>query len=800
MPPALVESGLAGSGLVVMLEPRRVAARAAARRMALEHGSPLGDVFGYQVRFDKKASARTRVLVVTPGVLLRRLHDDPFLEGVAAVVFDEFHERGLEADLALGMVRLVRENVRPDLLAIVMSATVDPAAVSAYFGGCPVVDSAGRAFPVEMRYRSRRNDTAVSRAVADAVRELLSERAGDVLAFLPGLREIRQAADELGALAGAEVMPLHGDLPPEQQDRALQKLAHRKVVLATNVAETSVTVDGVTAVVDSGLARQMEFEAGVGMDRLRLVPISRASADQRAGRAGRTAPGVCVRLWDEPSHRARPEQAVPEIRRVDLCGAVLQLAALGEPDVCKFPWLDAPSPEAVSQALALLDALDLFRTGALTKLGEAAAGLPVHPRLARLLLEGQRLGCASRAALAAALLSERDPFLREFDGGPQVRTAPNTVSDVLDRVEALEAFEARGRLDGPLGRLHKGGAYGVLEVRDQLARLVRSEQIATDDDALLRAVFAAYPDRLARRREVGSTRALTVGGRGVRLAPTSGVHEPELFVCVDVDAGGADSFVRLASGVERAWLPPDRVATRIEVTFDERAERLAARKVTRFGDLVLQEADAHIADEGQAAAVLARAAADRLEKVLPAPDSAAGAFRTRVRCLRAWVPELNLPAFDATDLADALESLCRGRRSLADVRTGPWLDVLRGSLSYQQLQAVEAEAPERIEVPSGSHISLTYEEGRAPVLAARIQEMFGQTETPRVARGRVKVLLHLLAPNYRPQQVTDDLASFWANGYPLVRKELRARYPKHSWPEDPLTADAVRGPKKRAPQ
>jgi ATP-dependent helicase HrpB len=258
--------------------------------------------------------------------------------------------------------------------------------------------------------------------------------------------------------------------------------------------------------------------------------------------------------------------------------------------------------------------------------------------------------------------------------------------------------------------------------------------------------------------------------------------------------------VRLASGVERAWLPPDRVSTRIEVTFDERAERLAARKVTRFGDLVLQEADAHIADEGAAAAVLARAAADRLEKVLPAPDSAAGAFRTRVRCLRAWVPELNLPAFDATDLADALESLCRGRRSLADVRSGPWLDVLRGSLSYQQLQAVEAEAPERIEVPSGSHISLTYEEGRPPVLAARIQELFGQTETPRVARGRVKVLLHLLAPNYRPQQVTDDLASFWANGYPLVRKELRARYPKHSWPEDPLTADAVRGPKKRRPE
>jgi ATP-dependent helicase HrpB len=702
-------------------------------------------------------------------------------------------------------------------MAVVMSATVDPAAVSAYFGGCPVVDSEGRAFPVGVRYRARRSDTPVPVAVADAVRDVLDEREGDVLAFLPGLREIRQTSDELESFArerGVALLPLHGDLPPEQQDRALQRLDGRKVVLATNVAETSVTVEGVTAVVDSGLARQMEFEPSVGMDRLRLVPISRASADQRAGRAGRTQPGVCVRLWDEPSHRARPEQTVPEIRRVDLCAAVLQLIALGEPDVRKFPWLDAPTEDAVRQSLALLEQLGFLHNGALTALGEAAAPLPVHPRLARLLLEGQRLGCARRAALAAALLSERDPFLREFDSGPPTRTAPPTVSDVLDRVEALEAFDATGRLDGPLGRLHRGGANAVLEVRDQLARLVasgwRQPPVAREenrgltpparherDAALLRCVFAAYPDRLARRRELGSTKALTVGGRGVRLAATSGVTEPELFACVDVDAGGADAFVRLASGVEREWLPPERITTRIEVTFDERTERLAARKVTRFDDLILEERDAHIADEGEAAAVLAAAAAERLEKVLPPPDSAAGEFRTRVRCLRAWVPELNLPAFEAADLRDALESLCRGRRSLAEVRNGPWLDFLKGQLTYQQLQAVEGEAPERIEVPSGSHIKLAYEEGRPPVLAARIQEMFGLTETPRVARGRAKVLLHLLAPNYRPQQVTDDLASFWKNGYPLVRKELRARYPKHSWPDDPLTAEAVRGAKRR---
>ena len=323
--------------------------------------------------------------------------------------------------------------------------------------------------------------------------------------------------------------------------------------------------------------------------------------------------------------------------------------------------------------------------------------------------------------------------------------------------------------------------------------------VGSSDDALLRCVFAAYPDRLARRREPGSTKALTVGGRGVRLAPTSGVSEPALFVCVDVDAGGADAFVRLASGVEREWLPTERVTTRIEVTFDERAERLAARKVTRFNDLVLDEVNAHIANEDEAASALARAAAERLEKVLPPPDSAAGQFRTRVRCLRAWVPELELPAFEAADLREALRWLCRGKRALADVRTGPWLDFLKGQLTYPQSQAVENEAPERLAVPSGSLIQIAYEEGRPPVLAARIQELFGLTETPRVARGRVKVLLHLLAPNYRPQQVTDDLASFWKNGYPLVRKELRARYPKHSWPDDPITAEAVRGAKRRKP-
>ena len=767
VPPAILRANL-GDGQILVLEPRRVAARAAARRMADEHGSAVGEVFGYSVRFDTRAGPRTRVLVATPGVLLRRLLDDPFLESVGCVVFDEFHERGVESDLLLGMVKLLRQTVRPDLRVVVMSATLDAGPVSEYFGGCPVVTSEGRTFPVDICYRP-------GLSVVAGVREALAADAGDVLAFLPGAREIRHAAASLADVPAA-VLPLYGDLPPEQQDRALKKLDRRKVVLATNVAETSVTVEGVTAVVDTGTARQQQFDAGVGMDRLQLGPISRASADQRTGRAGRTAPGVCLRLWDELSHRARPAQTEPEVRRVDLAGPALHLLAFGETDLSAFPWLDVPRPEAVAAAGELLRALGLTSDTGLSPLGREVAALPVHPRVGRLLVEGARLGVAGRAALAAAVLSDRDPFDR---GGP----ARLTTSDVLDRVEWLESA----------GR---SGAYQTFQARDQLLRLVgeRRGSPPPGDDALLRAVFAGWPDRLARRRGVGDRRARMVGGRGVVLAPQCGVTDAELFVCVDVDAGGVESPVRQASAVRRDWLA---TTSDIVVSFDPDAGRLMARKRTRFGDLVLDDTPAHIPDEGEAARVLAAAAAERLNEALPPADSDAGRFLTRVRCLSAWLPNADLPAFDDPFLGELLEPLARGRRSLADLRAAPWLDALRGSLTYPQLQLVERETPDRLTVPSGSQITLTYEAGRPPVLAVRIQELFGLAETPRVAAGRVKVLLHLLAPNHRPQQVTDDLASFWANGYPLVRKELRGRYPKHSWPDDPTTAEAVRGPRRR---
>jgi ATP-dependent helicase HrpB len=786
---------------VILLEPRRLAARAAARRMADERGGAIGDEIGYQVRFDRRWGARTRIVAVTPGILLRQLLDDPFLESAGVVVFDEFHERGLESDLALGLVRLVQQTVRPDLRIVVMSATFATEPVATYLGGCPVVSGGGEPYPVEVRYEPRPESLPWPAAAARAVEGLLGGTVGDVLVFLPGLGEIRQTARQFGPLAAEHdlaVLPLHGDLPAEEQDAALLPQRRRKVVLATNVAETSVTVEGVTGVVDTGLARILRFDPAVGLDRLKVTPISRASADQRAGRAGRTAPGVCVRLWSAAGHLARPAQTEPEIRRVDLAGAVLQLLSVGETDVECFPWPEPPQPAAVARARDLLRRLGAAGDAGVTPLGRTLARLPVHPRLGRLLVEGERLGQPGRAALAAALLSERDPLPREGNVPTHA-----TRSDVLDRVEVLEAFE---RNAAGAAVVNRGAARSVLRARDQLRRTSwhgRREGACglpvSADDAVLMALLAAFPDRIARRRGPGERRGVMVGGRGVRLAPSSSVTEPELFVCVAMDAGEGEALVRQASAVRREWLPTERLHETTVLEFDEVAERVTARRRVRYDDLTLEDEPAPLPDADEVARVLCGAAEARLERVLPPADSSAALFRVRVRCLRGWMPELQLPALDESDLGEVLRWLCPGRRSFAELRAADWAGALRGRLTQQQAQAVEREAPEGWTVPSGSRIALRYEAGRPPVLAVRIQELFGLRETPRVAAGCVRVLLHLLAPNYRPQQVTDDLSSFWANTYPLVRKELRARYPKHAWPEDPLTAPPERRPRRRPP-
>ncbi len=797
VPPALLD---AVEGQIVVLEPRRVAARAAARRMADEAGGRLGDLVGYRIRLDRVESARTRILVVTEGVLVRMLHHDPLAEGVGAVVVDEFHERSIHADLALAMARHVRREVRPDLALLVMSATLDPAPVARYLDDAPVVASAGRSFPVDVGYLRRDDSRPIPGRVVAGVRRVLDECDGDVLAFLPGVGEIRRAADllapdaERGDLA---VMPLYGDLPGDQQDAVLRPGPRRKVVLATNVAESSITIDGIAAVVDAGLARVPGHDPAVGLNRLELRRISAASADQRAGRAGRTGPGRCLRLWTADEQAHLPAAAAPDIARLDLAGPALTLLAWGE-DPRSFAWFEAPPADALDRALGLLRALGaLDDDDRLTDRGRAMAALPLHPRLARLVREGDANGAGEGACLLAAMLAERPPVRRgdPRDEAPRQRSR----SDVLDLLSAVEhvgdrAVETPYRDD----EIIRGAARRILAAGRQLTHRAHIERRAQRppgeerDRALMRALLTAYPDRLARRREPGSDRARMVGGRGVRLAPSSGVVDDELLVCVELAAGrrGArsESLVRMASAVERGWLPGYLTRRETRVSFDESAARVVAREQVSVADLVLDERPVAAPDPDAVARALADAATADLPRALGWDRPPLSGLLARWRFLRRAMPDLDLPDPEECLRDELLPLLCAGRASFAELCDAPVADSLLGLLSPPQRRTLETDAPERWVVPGGRAVPLQYPDDGRPVLAARIQELFGLAETPRMAGGRVPLMVHLLAPNGRPQQVTTDLRSFWDTTYTQVRRELRARYPKHDWPEDPWTA------------
>lgn len=804
--PALLDAGVV-DGAVLLLEPRRMAARAAAGRIAAERGVALGgDAVGYHVRFDRKMTARTRVISMTYGIFLRRLQDDPFLDGVGALLFDEIHERSLEADLALAMARKTQLEAKPELRLVAMSATLDAAPLARFLGNATVVTSEGRSYPVATRHLATPGDREMDRAVAAAVNAALTESAGDVLVFLPGLGEIRRTAAAISVLAQRErlvVMELYGDLPAEEQDAVLRRADRRKIVLSTNVAESSVTIENITAVVDTGLARVLRFDPGVGLDRLEIARISRASADQRAGRAGRTAPGICMRLWSEHDDRALRSREEPEVERVDLSRAVLELRAWGEPDAESFAWFERPPVAALAAAETLLADLDATDESGLTKTGRLLAALPLPPRIGRLLVEAARLGCIERAAIAAAILTERDPLRRGREAGP-LRATTAYESDLLERVLLLERFAAapdRGPQAWP--ELNVGAAQGVLRVARDLQRVLRDSAppagsaSGAPEELFLRALLAAFPDRVAHRRERGSDRAVMVGGRGLRLGAESVVHTAELFVCVDVVGGRrgerAESLVRQASGIEESWLPAGRLRIVSDVAFDETRERVTGTLRRMYRDLVLTEKNVTPPIE-DASRLLAERAAAAPVRALNLEDDDVRGFLARTGSLALWMPELALPELGETLLAEVAREVAYGRRSFEEMRRAPLRDVLEARLSHRQRRALEEYAPESLTVPSGNHIRLRYEVGRPPVLAARIQELFGMRESPRVAGGRVPVVVHLLAPNGRPQQVTDDLASFWRTTYGEVRKELRARYPKHSWPEDPLTAPPQRRP------
>jgi ATP-dependent helicase HrpB len=812
IPPALLAAGLAGTGEVVVLEPRRLAARMAARRVAEELGERPGQTVGWQVRFEEVSGPDTRLRYVTEGLLTRRLIADPGLPGVGAVVLDEFHERHLQGDLALALLRRIQETSRPDLKLVVMSATLDAGPVAHYLDA-PSLRSEGRLFEVAVEHLSPADaakDERLEDRVASAVRRLVNEAPdGDVLVFLPGMAEIRRAAQACAPLAnraGLDVLPLHGDLSPEEQDRAVRPGPRRKVILSTNVAETSVTIEGVTAVVDSGLARVASHSPWSGLPRLEVRRVSKASATQRAGRAGRTAPGRCLRLYTRHDLDTRPEFDLPEILREDLSETLLSVASLG---LGGLEWLDPPPPAAAEAATTLLRALGaLAPDGAISPLGRRLLRFPLHPRLARLVVEADLRGAGSAGALLAALLAERDIRERAPDRGRG--TPPTGPSDLL---ELAHLFEEASRARFDPGRVRSAGlSPGALQAVDrsqrQIVQLLGRGRARTaaeaSEDALLLATLAAYPDRVARRRAPGSAEVVFAGGGSARLDEASVVRDAPFLVAVDADerrdrrvpgagpaSGRAGVLVRIASVVTPEMLLelfPDELRWEEELTWNAEAERVDAFERMRYRDLVLEESRVPVPDAGRAAALLAEAALARGARSF-GEEGEIDRLLARIAFASRAAPESGIVAPGEDDVAAALREACEGRRSFAELREAGIGQALLGRLPPDRRALLERLAPERIALAGGRGLRVHYEVGdKPPWVESRLQDFFGSVRGPTVGAGRVPLVLHLLAPNMRAVQVTTDLAGFWERHYPALRRELMRRYPRHAWPEDPRSA------------
>ena len=777
VPLALLDQPWRRGGSILMLEPRRLAARAAARRMAELLGEAVGETVGYRIRLDSKVGPKTRIEVVTEGILTRRLQDDPALEGVAAVLFDEFHERSLNGDLGLALCLESQGSLRDDLRLVVMSATLDGGPVAALLGDAPIVTSQGRSHPVAVRWL----DSPASGRFEDSLtalilRALAEEAEGDVLVFLPGQGEIRRVAERLGQRRpDLLIAPLYGDLPQQAQDAALRpQPGRRKVVLATSIAETSLTIEGIRVVVDGGLTRGPRFDANGGMTRLVTAPLSKASAEQRRGRAGRLGPGVCYRLWTEAAHRGLPAFAAPEIAEADLAPLALDLARWGVADPAALAWLDPPPAAAYAQARGLLRHLTaLDAEGRITAHGRAMAGLPLHPRLAHMVLRGQALGLGALASDLVALLSERD-ILR---GGRD--------ADLRLRLELLR--DPRG------GGADRGGVQRVREAAKQLRRQLR---IAPADDGVEEAgllLAFAYPDRIALRRGGQGLQYLLSNGRGAFFPEPEALASHDLLAVADLDGDKREARIFLAAPLTQAGLEEqfaELITVEDRVAWDDREQLVAARRQRKLGELVLKDEALPRPDAAAVTAALQGGIRSLGLDCLPW-DAGAQALRARIAFLR------RVDGGDWPDLSD--QALLEGLEGWL----GPWLDgmsrkshlarldmaaVLDSLLPWEMRKRLDAEAPTHVTVPSGSRVPILYGDGEVPVLAVRLQEMFGLAETPTVAGGRVKLMLHLLSPARRPVQVTQDLASFWANAYKQVRSDLRGQYPKHVWPDDPMQA------------
>ncbi|MBI5453430.1 MAG: ATP-dependent helicase HrpB [Deltaproteobacteria bacterium] len=793
VPLALLGERWVSGRRIVMLEPRRLAARAAASRMSALLGEDVGATVGYRTRLDSRIGPNTKIEVVTEGILTRFLQGDPSLEGIAAIIFDEFHERSIHADLGLALTLEARSVFREDLRVLVMSATIDTAGISSLLGDAPVVSCSGRAFPVEVRYlpKASRPERAgyltgpefISR-VTGAVLSSLKEEEGSILVFLPGASEIKRteaALKEKTLPPGVDIMCLYGDLAREAQDEAIRPspTGRRKVVLATSIAETSITIDGVRIVIDGGLKRTPRFSPGTGMERLETIRVTRDSSDQRKGRAGRTAPGLCLRLWTEDEDRTLKEKSTPEILEADLAPLALELSAWGVKDPLSLKWLDPPPPAAMSQAKEILLHLGAIDSvGGITPHGSAVSRLPLHPRLGHMVVKGAEMGEGALACLLSALLMERDIFKNERD------------TDIRQRLHCLT-----GDAQAPLQ-----ADRTVMERVKQSARRIERElgikKGRADIERTGVLLALAYPDRVGKRREGKEARFLLANGRGAFIRGVDALSMEEYIVAGSLDGGDRESAVFLASPIKESEileLFADEMDVDESVSWDQGEKAVSTRRRLRYWNIVIKDEPLKGPDKTK---VLAAFLEGVKENASAMPwDRASEEFRARVAFLRRAAREAGLPDLSNDWLFDNLEKWlgkrAMGMTRLEELKKIDLSDCLISLFSWEDKKKLDELAPASIKVPSGSVIRIDYS-GERPVLAVKLQEMFGCERTPAVLRGKVPLLIHLLSPAGRPLQVTDDLKGFWKTSYELVKKEMKGRYPKHHWPDDPVEAEPTR--------
>ncbi len=795
--PSLLQEPWLGKQSILLLEPRRIAARLAAEFMARQMGQQVGATVGYRVRFDSRVSATTRIEVLTEGMFIRRIQDDPELSGVGLVIFDEFHERSLDVDLGMALCLDTQSGLRDDLRLLVMSATLDRSKLEKVLGGVEVIEGQGESFAVETVYldplkgRDSKWPDHIAANTVQGIKTALEQHGGDILTFLPGMAEIRRTQEQLASFIDTEkivVLPLHGSLSLGVQHQAVvpDSRGRRRIILATTIAESSLTIEGITVVVDSGWKRVPRFDANCGLTRLETMRISRASAEQRRGRAGRLAPGWCYRLWNRGIDHGLIPFDQPEILQADLTSCVLELACWGVMEIEQVSWVDRPPGAAFAKAKALLHNLDaLDERGRVTAAGRRMAGMPLHPRLAHMLLQAERIGMASLACDIAALLSERDIM-----GHDAVSV------DIEDRLSVLSLYRRDGKQAARARGAHVGGCGRVAQVSRQLARLVKvGPRDTVEMEAVGGLLVLAYPDRIGRKDRGSGNSYSLVNGKKASLPPTDPLVNCEWLTIGSMDAGRREGRIFLAAEVDAEQLLSlfeHRITTEADVVWDEQTASIRAVEQTRLGELVLKERPIGAPDPERIVEVVLGAVRNSKLRILPWSKKIR-MLQARLECIALWQPEICWPDFSDIGLMETV-----------DTWLGPFLD---GVINGQQLRRLNLEqifmsrlpwsmqqqlatlAPTHLQVPSGSRIPLVYKAGESPVLAVRLQEMFGLDRTPAVCQGRVPVLLHLLSPASRPVQVTSDLGGFWNNGYHEVKRELKGRYPKHHWPDDPWEAE-----------